>query len=228
MANNSHKNNLSEGLTDIAEYKIFPENIITKINAAIFLYDIKSARYIWTNNGYYNIIGYTEEEILTLMPDFNEKFFHPHDKYIMQKKIDLYNKNDVDSWSGIYRLKHKQGHWVWVYSITTIFKYDKNYNPGWITGIVIDIPLKLNTEKQLDKLYKESVKLRNKTKIDKLTKREKEILILIAKGESYSAIANKLYISTNTVNSHRKNMLKKLNLKNIATLACFAVKNGLV
>ena len=228
MANNSHKNNLSEGLTDIAEYKIFPENIITKINAAIFLYDIKSARYIWTNNGYYNIIGYTEEEILTLMPDFNEKFFHAHDKYIMQKKIDLYNKNDVDSWSGIYRLKHKQGHWVWVYSITTIFKYDKNYNPGWITGIVIDIPLKLNTEKQLDKLYKESVKLRNKTKIDKLTKREKEILILIAKGESYSAIANKLYISTNTVNSHRKNMLKKLNLKNIATLACFAVKNGLV
>lgn len=52
----------------------------------------------------------------------------------------------------------------------------------------------------------------------KLTKREKEILECIAKGLSTKQIADKLFISRNTVANHRRNMLKKTGAKSSAEL----------
>jgi DNA-binding NarL/FixJ family response regulator len=60
-----------------------------------------------------------------------------------------------------------------------------------------------------------------------LTKRETEILKLVAKAYSTAEIAEKLFISTYTVDTHRKNLLGKLNLKNTAALVNYAIQNGL-
>lgn len=51
-----------------------------------------------------------------------------------------------------------------------------------------------------------------------LTSRETEVAMLIAAGHTNNSIARKLYISTHTVNTHRKNIFRKLNVNNIATL----------
>lgn len=61
-----------------------------------------------------------------------------------------------------------------------------------------------------------------------LTRREKEILTLIADGFTNAEIAEKLFIGQTTVDSHRKNLLAKLNVKNTATLIKFAVENKLI
>ncbi len=61
-----------------------------------------------------------------------------------------------------------------------------------------------------------------------LSKRELEILALIAKGNTTNQIAEILFISVHTVNSHRKNMLKKLGLKSPIELVTYAMDNGLV
>ncbi len=61
-----------------------------------------------------------------------------------------------------------------------------------------------------------------------LTKREKEILQLISEGLTNNQIADKLYISPLTVDSHRKNLLTKLNVNNTASLIKLAVQNGLI
>lgn len=61
-----------------------------------------------------------------------------------------------------------------------------------------------------------------------LTEREKEILVLIAEGYSNKEIGEKLFISHRTVDTHRTNLTKKLNVKNIAGLIRFAYTNGLV
>lgn len=52
--------------------------------------------------------------------------------------------------------------------------------------------------------------------IEKITKREKQILNLIAKEFTAKEIALELYISQETVNSHRSNLLAKLNARNTA------------
>ena len=61
-----------------------------------------------------------------------------------------------------------------------------------------------------------------------LTKREKQILQLIAEGFTNMQIAEKLFISIDTVDTHRKNLHHKLNVKNTATLIRFAVEHHLL
>lgn len=64
--------------------------------------------------------------------------------------------------------------------------------------------------------------------IPALTKREKEVLIHIAEGLTNAQISEKLFISIDTVDSHRKNLHTKLNVKNTAMLIRFAVENNLL
>lgn len=64
--------------------------------------------------------------------------------------------------------------------------------------------------------------------IPPLTKREKEVLKNIADGLTNPQIAEKLFISIDTVESHRKNLHNKLNVKNTATLIRFALENNLL
>ncbi|AHF14340.1 response regulator transcription factor [Niabella soli] len=61
-----------------------------------------------------------------------------------------------------------------------------------------------------------------------LTRREKEVLGLIAAGLTNNQIADQLYISPLTVDSHRKNLLTKFGVNNTAMLIRFAVENKLV
>jgi DNA-binding NarL/FixJ family response regulator len=61
-----------------------------------------------------------------------------------------------------------------------------------------------------------------------LTKREKEILILIAEGLTNQQIKEKLFISIDTVDSHRKNLHTKLNVKNTAMLIRYAIEHKMV
>lgn len=67
-----------------------------------------------------------------------------------------------------------------------------------------------------------------KTEAAHLTEREKEVLKLIAREYTTQEIADKLFISTNTVETHRKNLLSKLGAKNIAGLVKFALQTGLI
>ena len=61
-----------------------------------------------------------------------------------------------------------------------------------------------------------------------LTKREKEILQLVAEGMSNQQIADKLFISLRTVETHRLNLNQKLDVKNTAGLVKEAIKRGLI
>jgi DNA-binding NarL/FixJ family response regulator len=62
----------------------------------------------------------------------------------------------------------------------------------------------------------------------KLTKREKEILRLLVEGMSSKDIAENLAISPSTVDTHRKNMLKKLSFNKVSELVSYAHRNNLV
>ena len=63
---------------------------------------------------------------------------------------------------------------------------------------------------------------------DGLTTREKEILTLIAQGLSNQQIAEKLYISIKTVQTHRAHILEKLGLHDRTELVRYAIRKGLI
>lgn len=61
-----------------------------------------------------------------------------------------------------------------------------------------------------------------------ISDREMEIIALIAEGNSNKEIADKLFLSTHTVTTHRKNIMNKLGVNNTAGLVLFAVRENLV
>tara|TARA_R100000406_G_scaffold93228_1_gene83136 strand:- start:135 stop:518 length:384 start_codon:yes stop_codon:yes gene_type:complete len=64
--------------------------------------------------------------------------------------------------------------------------------------------------------------------VDFITQREREVLELICLQKTSQEIAEKLFISKRTVEVHRKNLLEKTGVKNLAGLVVFAIKNNLV
>lgn len=65
-------------------------------------------------------------------------------------------------------------------------------------------------------------------KHDQLSEREMEIFLLVANGKSTKDIAETLFLSPHTVNTHRKNILKKLSCKNAAELLNYAYNQRLL
>jgi DNA-binding NarL/FixJ family response regulator len=65
------------------------------------------------------------------------------------------------------------------------------------------------------------------TEQETLSKREKEVITLVVDGLTNKEIAEKLFISIRTVDSHKNNIMQKLNLKSSVELVKYAIKNNL-
>lgn len=61
-----------------------------------------------------------------------------------------------------------------------------------------------------------------------LTSRERQVLVLIAEGQSNKEIANKLGIGVRTIETHRERIMRRLDIHSVAGLTKFAIANGMV
>ncbi|MCK5100718.1 MAG: response regulator transcription factor [Desulfobacteraceae bacterium] len=91
----------------------------------------------------------------------------------------------------------------------------KQYLSSEIVGVVMDD-------------YASNFSSNKNTVFSTLTPREREILQLVAEGLKSDQIASRLFISVKTVSTHRRKIMKKLNLNSIAELTRYAISEGLV
>ncbi len=84
------------------------------------------------------------------------------------------------------------------------------------------------SDKIIDGYLKVKDLLPGKTTWETLTQREREVLKLVAEGYKNKEIADFLCISVKTVDKHRTNLMKKLNLHNVASLTAYALRKGLI
>jgi len=206
----------------------FLKKIVSNLCGIVFIIDLETMKYTWGNNRYYEIFGYTENEIPLDIMEFAEKYFHPADKKIVGERIQFFKEMKNTEWSGVYRICHKKGHWVWLFSKMHVFKWDAEGKPKLLLGEVMDAFENITTVRKILSQLKERVKSSNMDVIAKLTARELEVTYYIALGWTYKDIAKKLNISPETVNKHRKNVYLKLKINNIAALSTFAHDHGLV
>jgi DNA-binding NarL/FixJ family response regulator len=104
-----------------------------------------------------------------------------------------------------------------VEAIRSVMQHKKYFNPT-VTNLVFEDFY--NVEKGVQK---------KERKITKgLTTRENEVFELIASGKSNQEVADELFISIKTVETHKANILDKLGLRNMTELIKYAIKNNII
>ncbi len=91
---------------------------------------------------------------------------------------------------------------------------DKPYLSPQITGVVL-------------KDYLSTLSRTEPSAFTLLTPREREVLQLIAEGRTTKQIATALFVSVKTVDTHRQQLMEKLNLRSVAELTKYAIREGL-
>ncbi len=82
--------------------------------------------------------------------------------------------------------------------------------------------------KEVAKILTKQLRFGDKSKLDKLSDREYQVFLALAKGKSISEIAKRLSLSPKTISTYRIRLLEKLELKNTADLVKFAIENNLI
>ena len=131
------------------------------------------------------------------------------------------------SYTWNYRIKNSNGIYVNIIQNTTPLEFDANDKPviGLAHYTVLDSKIKLQvsaTAKLLNENKEYETKYFNnfsqKLLSDGISNRERDVVRLLVLNNSSKEIAEKLNISTNTVDTHRRNILKKLNIKSTGEL----------
>lgn len=94
-------------------------------------------------------------------------------------------------------------------------------------GYFLDKPISPEAAKRLRELHPPSSS-RALSRYELLTRRQREVMHLLVQGLSYKAIAAKLYISPRTVEGHRNEIMRTLELSNTVELTRYAVRSGII
>lgn len=169
----------------------------------------------------------TMEELKKMGADYHPRFFNMVFAEIYTPKIlglmERNNNDEIVSFVQQVRASEKE-EWTWYLSCTKIFMRDDEGRPiSVIThAIPLDPKLYIDSAKAERMLEENNFLRKNHTLFNSLTNREKEILRLMALGNSSARIAKQMHISEKTANTHRRNVKKKLNAKTNYDLVRFA------
>ncbi len=184
--------------------------------------DIDARNICYVNQQAEKCFGYTSEEVKKAGVSFAETLIHPEFSHLFPLAIAFFaNPGNSDlTYSYMYLLNTANG-WQWTYACSKIIESHKDGSPKYILALGCNINKILENNISTDKLICdiESLSDVDIERFKKISKRELEILRLISEENTTNEIAKKLFISKATVDSHRKNLLKKLNVKSAIGLA---------
>jgi PAS domain S-box-containing protein len=201
---------------------------LEKVGVGLFLLDLNTQKIVGTNGYISKMIEYDLSKVNLKTIEFAKNHIHTNDRPFFEGCIDNLRAGEKKVSKGMIRMKNKRGHDFWVYLKVIIFEKDTKGNPEILLGIIVEISPIDDASEQLEEFVKQRIRSKNQKLLNNLSKREIQILPMVAEGKSYTQIAKVLSIQPDTVNHHRKNIFRKLRIKNIPQLVCFAKESGLV
>jgi len=204
-------------------------NLSICFDTAYFIMEASSLRFIWASKKCLDLAGLPQQ----VVDDHN--FFeqiveniHPSDVYKIEDYLEFTQNPKRFPFSHILKLKHSDGSWRDIYVNIVVGTKNEDAYPEQLFGSVIDLTDSLKNRKnnKPDSSISNAYSNNELDLISSLSKREKEILQLIVKGHTDKEIGRKLNISYYTADTHRKNIINKLKVKNTACLAFLAGQMG--
>jgi DNA-binding CsgD family transcriptional regulator/PAS domain-containing protein len=233
---------------DLTTYKdsLFPLENIRQIpifaNQFFYVIDVPRAEIAYMHPQVKAVLGYEAEEVNL---KFLYELVHPDDLAIVLEAIDaIYRfcmQNYVpplnDNFQLDYRLKTSSGNYIRIFRQSMVLAIDRNDKMIHNLSLCSNIDnLKQDTRIEVTGIG-ENMKAFNDIfdtkkyypkQAEELSERELEILQQIMLGKSSESIGNQLFISKNTVDVHRRNILQKTKTKNTVELIAYAYKKQLL
>jgi PAS domain S-box-containing protein len=196
-------------------------------------------RKLSADHRWYEMLGYSPDELGDNEDDWLA-LIDPRDRGSFDRALAAHLQGEMPYLISEHRMRHKDGHWVVVEARGKVTRRDPHGNPLRVVGTVRDISQhkRLNVEgvellQRIETLIRETTFPTSAQKVDDaalgtLTKRERQVLVMIAEGNTSAQIGKLLNLSTNTVINHRQKFMSKLDLHSTAEVTRFAIEQGLL
>jgi DNA-binding CsgD family transcriptional regulator len=207
-------------------------NIENDIPCIIIVHDLRNFHVVYISQKGLDILQTTLEEVRSLGKEYFERYFNAEDiKTYLPKFMGLMECSvDNETFSFFQQVRpSKQHEWAWYSSCSKVLLRDTNSRP--ILTITTAIPIDEHhfLSFKVDRLLEENNFLhKNQHLFTSLTKREKEILKLMALGISSEEMAAKLHISRSTADTHRRNIRSKIKVETPYDIMRFAQAFNLI
>lgn len=192
----------------------------------IIVHDLRTTSVIYMSQRGLDILGITMKELIGMGPDYHGRFFNSEDaKDYVPKIMGLLERNNDDEVISIFQQVKtvRQNDWEWYLSCVKILMHDDNGIPLLTITSATPIDAQHHIASKAQRLVEENNFLRhNNALFNSLTRREKEVLGLMASGMSAVQIAKKLHIAELTAATHRRNIKNKINAGNNYDITRFA------
>jgi PAS domain S-box-containing protein len=213
--------------TELTEKVNLYKESLEKMNGVLFIFDYNNIGLSWAGENFEEITGYKIEDLENLGSSGLRAIYHPDDFHFFSEGYNYFQDSETkdNSHTAVYRIKHKEGHYIWLYFSSFVISRNPDGTPYKAGGIMISLDefmLAPYFEKQIIEQKTE----KNKPMLNALSKREKEILAFITGGLSAAQVAKKFDLSRRTIESHKRNIQKKLGVRNTAALISFAIGMG--
>ncbi len=206
---------------DIQEKVKFYEYILNNANAHIYVNRFDGP--IFYNRKLSEDVGMNPKEVKEFgLMEFQKQFYHPDDVGFFEESAKYLADPNIGFTLTTYRQKDINGNWTRPLGTGKVTKRFKDGTVEEAVMLTIDVADRYFDPTALEAIFKENAYLKQKLKLNVLTKREIQIVKMIASGLSSKQISKQEHISIHTVEVHRKKILNKLDLKNVAELVLFA------
>ncbi|MDK1028238.1 MAG: PAS domain-containing protein [Anaerolineae bacterium] len=137
------------------------ENILRGTNVGTWEWNVQTGE-IEYNERWAEIIGYTGDEISPVSAETLADFVHPDDLKASDDQLKKHFKGEIDYYVSEIRLKHRDGHWVWVLDRGRVFSWTDDGKPLMMFGTHQDISNRKRTELMLRESEKKFQELSRK------------------------------------------------------------------
>lgn len=136
---------------EIIEQKERLANIVEGANVGTWQWNVQTGEAIF-NERWANIIGYTLEELSPVSIETWVNHTHPEDLEASKGVLEQHFNGERDYYASECRMKHKEGHWVWINDRGKVISWTEDGRPLWVYGTHLDI----SERKQAEEALKES------------------------------------------------------------------------
>lgn len=198
----------------------------------VLVTDLDQLTTVYMNHSGCNILKHDVAELKELGPEYFQRFFVPEEMNVFVPTY-LHMQQEQDS-SKIYNFTHRvktmsDASYKWYFASAKLLYEPNKTVANKMLLIVNEVNTLSNISEKINRVLDESdLMKKNFKKLCLLSKREKEIIGLLANGKSNADISNIFSLSLLTVKTHRRNIIQKLETSSFAQLYRFALLFNLI